>query len=1221
MPLPFEEFDVSDLDTISTTSTKCSDEQTEYNVEKILTEDRDDNGAMVYLVKWEGYPLHLSTWEPAENLLGTLILPNWEKEKKEIKSGARQPFDLDKFEELQEHEMEKRAERHHRRVAKRRKLGLLSRSGSVSNGSANDVVMRDEASDSDDDEPLATRQKRVKTVIPKRKGMASKAKTPPTRQAAAASLSSGEVGEDDDAFSGFSFLGASRGESRAATGDRALSAASKTTALPNTWSVLSGNASEPPPHTASAVTKQASIASRSSVARKSAASSSSSHVKPTIRPPPNSSARKSAPSTASLGSSTAKTTPRLPVLPTDTLKRKSTGNISITFKPKPGPRTRRMSESDPRQHRFQNLAEQNRFHKHARKEGVPDPSMLGTFNPATGRFDEPVASTSRVESTRSMPSVFGRREAPAPARQKSLSPSSPRIPAPSAMQGDNTTPFRKVCWDWRNTVCNKAPGTCTFAHHYITCPGWKEGNCEKPDRECEFDHCEGRDPIAVSHSGQGLYPPSSNTRQQQLSFQQPRQLSGMSPHQAASSYGEAPATVNRNSIPAPFAPHALMTRPQGETIIRIREITCPEWSAGKCRFGCACRFAHRSTGLNIDFKDITCYFWANGRCSKAEAKCQFAHSHREYLANIPRSGTIVFMPSAVERPNTVKTKATSGTAVSQAQLHEVGPVVVPRSGPMIMDDDHSHVVTWSPSDEISVFRRPSMAVQRPTNGTAFVHDITLAVNLEGDEFETAVKLACFTEQDGTMLAEILGSQRRIEMKRVINDVDLKRWCTDTLQQGARFPTGDVQVQKSFSTRLLENLQFSSGVVITPEFAILVYSGAAEHWEFLNKTADAKSQAPLRFKLLPPISVGLFDKVVSVPKVVSAVPNVPSNVIDSVDDDSASSAARHLLNKKMERLLKINESRYEERVFVMMPESRASEIQLIVGVFEELFKQPDYIRRPCKVWTSAESGSWEKCVAYSACLVLLHPDVPLWDIPHLGKVLQNSSFRFFSIDLDKFQETLETGDPDLSCQRLFPMGDVVFITDDVFLHAPGKALAIIERISKDNAGKPRGATRNQVATRPGIRRWLMDLVVTQEQGKEDPRMPMLLEKICDLCPFNQEDELYPGNPSEKSDLVSLAPEQLPTFQTLLQVDLKRATDYIINWFAGWAFMNTDKVRRFTVCHEEPGTGKPGFDKNYNLVMQGIQADPRGWGDEFKYMLVKTPDEWIDWHEAKASSRRR
>jgi hypothetical protein len=135
------------------------------------------------------------------------------------------------------------------------------------------------------------------------------------------------------------------------------------------------------------------------------------------------------------------------------------------------------------------------------------------------------------------------------------------------------------------------------------------------------------------------------------------------------------------------------------------------------------------------------------------------------------------------------------------------------------------------------------------------------------------------------------------------------------------------------------------------------------------------------------------------------------------------------------------------------------------------------------------------------------------------------------------------------------------------------------------------------------------------------MPMLLEKICDLCPFNQEDELYPGNPSEKSDLVSLAPEQLPTFQTLLQVDLKRATDYIINWFAGWAFMNTDKVRRFTVCHEEPGTGKPGFDKNYNLVMQGIQADPRGWGDEFKYMLVKTPDEWIDWHEAKASSRRR
>ena len=52
-----------------------------------------------------------------------------------------------------------------------------------------------------------------------------------------------------------------------------------------------------------------------------------------------------------------------------------------------------------------------------------------------------------------------------------------------------------------------------------------------------------------------------------------------------------------------------------------------------------------------------------------------------------------------------------------------------------------------------------------------------------------------------------------------------------------------------------------------------------------------------------------------------------------------------------------------------------------------------------------------------------------------------------------------------------MGDVVFLTDDVFLHKPGKVLAIIDKINKNNKGKPLGATRNKIATRPGIKAWL------------------------------------------------------------------------------------------------------------------------------------------------------
>jgi hypothetical protein len=355
--------------------------------------------------------------------------------------------------------------------------------------------------------------------------------------------------------------------------------------------------------------------------------------------------------------------------------------------------------------------------------------------------------------------------------------------------------------------------------------------------------------------------------------------------------------------------------------------------------------------------------------------------------------------------------------------------------------------------------------------------------------------------------------------------------------------------------------------------------------------------------------------------------LPSDALPHVSEDRhidtsitkpSSMSAKDIITMNMERLLNISDVRKEDKVFIMMPESRASEIQLIARMFEERFKQPDYKGRNYKVWTSLEPGSWEVCLKSSACLLLVHPDVPLWDIEDLGKALHDRSFRFFSINLDPASTTLDENDPNAACRRLFPMGDVVFLTDDVFLNKPGKVLAVIDKINNSNINKPLGATRNKIATRPGIKAWLADLVINQEEGSEDPRLLMLLNEIWKLCPIEKEDERYPGHPSESADVISLAPEQLPTFQTLLQTDRAKATDYIVNWFAGWAFMNASNHRRFTVCHEEPGTGEKVLDENYNLVTIGI-ADPRGWGDAFKYLLVKTPDQWIEKEKEKAKVR--
>lgn len=1229
---------MSDLDSISITSTRSSDEEAEYSVEKINAEEQDDEGVMKYLVKWEGYPVHLSTWEPAENLISAQILPNWENEKEEIASGVRAPFDLDDFWEQQEQQMEAKAERHHRRVAKRKKLGIpVSRGGSVSNGSANDVAMRDDDEESEEDEPLAARQKRVKVVTPKRKGVAQKV----TRKQPAEPSSSGEESSDDEnSTSEDSLMEESRSAQRTSINGHpsaARAATSRTTAQSTTSRTRSDVTPTTARNAANKVTKRVSPTQKPAAARKSAASSSSAHARTADRPILSSSARKSAPSTASVGSSNTAAPQRLPVLLTDQPKRKSTGNVSFNFKPKPGPKARRMSESDPRHQRFANLSEQNRFHKHAGKEAAPDPSMLSTFNPATGRFEQPTSTGSSSlavtravagSSTRAVPSVFGRREAPAPVRQRSVSPSSPRGPPASTVPSDNTTPYRKVCWNWRLSTCTKPEGMCTFAHHYITCPYWKEGICKFSDRDCQLDHCEGRDPIWFSHRGSGAtntsaFPPSN------LRTQHPRvpQAPGMSPPQE-----EMPAIQKRSSVPGPLVPPPHMTKPQQPTTLYLKDIVCRDWWAGRCKWGNACKLAHRDTGHHIDFRDVTCSYWLDeGRCRLSDFECKFAHRLTEYRAGPPKSGQILFVPMDADTSNVLNAPRTAGADVQQYQLRRPNAFDDLGSDSMDIDDGSSHGVVPSPLNGTTGFKRPSLSVKRPANGTALVYDIVLALKDKDIGFEAPVKLVCFTEQDGTMLAESLASQAesqpRLEIGKGMSAVDLKRRFVDKLQQGARFPTGDVQAEGSRGDGLkaladLYGMAKSCGIVEASDFTILLYPAAAEQWKFLNSAGDTRSQAALRFKLLPPLSTKLSTEVQSVSNVVSGASEYST---DNTNRNSSSLDMKHMLDRNMERLLTVSDVKTEDKVFVMMPESRASEIQLIVGTFEERFKQPDYQGRDCKIWTSQETGSWDTCVKHTACLVIVHPDIALWDIPHLGKLLHASSFRFFSIGLDPALALLNNTTPSFRPQRLFPMGDVVFITDEVFLKTPWKVLSIIERFNKDNAHKPYGATRNKIATRPGIRRWLMDLVLQQEQGKEDPRMGMLLEEICKLCPVDKEDEQYPGNPSEQSDLVSLAPEQLPTYQTLLQTgdtaSTAKATDYLVNWFAGWSFMNASKFRRFTVCHEEPGTGEKVIDKNYMWVMKGGQADPRGWGQEFKYLLVKTPDEWIEWNEAKAKVSRR
>lgn len=118
----------SDDDSIATNTTEESehDEDHEFNVEEVLAEDTNEHDEKIYLVKWEGYPLHRCTWEGRDAFNGDFHLQKWRAKKAAAKRGAGQLFDLDEFYEAVENAAEQKQERARRRQIKRRKRNEVS---------------------------------------------------------------------------------------------------------------------------------------------------------------------------------------------------------------------------------------------------------------------------------------------------------------------------------------------------------------------------------------------------------------------------------------------------------------------------------------------------------------------------------------------------------------------------------------------------------------------------------------------------------------------------------------------------------------------------------------------------------------------------------------------------------------------------------------------------------------------------------------------------------------------------------------------------------------------------------------------------------------------------------------------------------------------------------------------------------------------------------------
>lgn len=118
-----------DDDNISVSSTIDSehDPDEEFVVDAVLAErpheDPTQEGAMQYLIKWENYPLHRSSWEGRDNLSSELY-HQWQEQRELEVRGKHIPFDVRVFESARADIERAREGRHMLRNAKRQRLNL-----------------------------------------------------------------------------------------------------------------------------------------------------------------------------------------------------------------------------------------------------------------------------------------------------------------------------------------------------------------------------------------------------------------------------------------------------------------------------------------------------------------------------------------------------------------------------------------------------------------------------------------------------------------------------------------------------------------------------------------------------------------------------------------------------------------------------------------------------------------------------------------------------------------------------------------------------------------------------------------------------------------------------------------------------------------------------------------------------------------------------------------
>ncbi|KAM0313606.1 hypothetical protein ACHAO8_005410 [Botrytis cinerea] len=613
----------------------------------------------------------------------------------------------------------------------------------------------------------------------------------------------------------------------------------------------------------------------------------------------------------------------------------------------------------------------------------------------------------------------------------------------------------------------------------------------------------------------------------------------------------------------------------------------PQWVCyywyhdNSCTKGVDCKMAHSADNdLRVAAKpgSVTCRYWIQGHCRNG-IDCFFAHES-------PHNGRSI---SYTSQPysNVVDSEPLVEKSV-QPPLHQ--SKVIP-----IFGDDDAIDFEMDTLSDLSPLDSNIEGPERCLND----HLVTETVNITSTKIKT-VKFGPQTQSiklDFTSLplntsdwARAFVSAEILDFNQICTIYDFKlryshiQHSTYWQASISTDPTDqDVcDTVKNIAKHLC--LQMSGLACISDNYIILLYPAVAEEWKYLDATPDLSTGATLKYSV--------FGSQSPIPS------SMESATIDKISMTALSSSDmmmksfHHLDYEKLTIDLKLKDQKLKKPITfnfcLIFPVSKQPLAGLIASWLKSCSKDDG------KVYNYQKPGCWNHFKKHvNAGAVLIHSSalslISDTDLTH-GMTLDGMNYTFWCIQdstskvpFSQMQKQSELGQ--VFIKRLLPLGYTILLTPSFLVAEPVMTLSFLQWYQKKLKNSISGSIR--VLCCHEIPSFLLELAISKAEEQQelmkrlagDPSMLSKLSErglsheqctarldlywlLCDMLSKDLPANLSPfdRDPSEENSRSSFlfAPPSID------QNDEKK----LVAWFAGWAYANLDKYRRFYVF----GSGK-------------------------------------------------